>query len=572
MAKVHPLGDFADGVLIQPNVSGHVPPLVARETNLSVAMGAPGGDLVTIIYLQLGRGAEVPVPLPEYRPRPNPTGRLDNERPITINVFHETVVNTHDPIIVARLSEHNSRKGVVTICGIAGFFLREEADSNAIAAVMLDRIEHRGRDATGIAWWGLADNDNKLVPISEGVGKPTVWHQKAPVPARQFVKSMAIPTDAKAALMHTRAATQGKPEVNDNNHPIIVSDTIIGVHNGMIRNDDELWPVIGKDLRAAEVDSEVIFAAIYALVQGKQGEKKYGDTLRRLEGGAAVAWMDTREVNRLNIARVKNSPLIIGWTEAGSMFFGSTKVTVEAAAKTGGLTLVDTAECEEGDLFTFGPEGVEMERFVPPTTTWGAGGDWRQNQLKDDKKGKGKGKDKGKDKGTSRSTRSGSSAPNQASAGFLDDSDRQVQSHSDMLRALSAKQMKEGERDHTKLYGRREDNINRFVDAECAKLTAAFTQATIKDAEAKATEDAFDEAEKQGGFLREGDWCSTTLNQERFMAQLVSMPQSFPGGHYVLRVYIPELGSHETCLVRRAIEDFEFVQGIGITDGDMVLS
>lgn len=449
------------------------------------------------------------------------------------------------------------------MCGIAGFFLREEADSNAIAATMLDRIEHRGKDATGIAWWGFCDDQEQMLPITPGEGKPTVWHQKAPVPARQFVKSMAIPTDAKVALMHTRAATQGKPEVNSNNHPIVVANTIIGVHNGMIRNDAELWPVIGKDLRAAEVDSEVIFASLYALVQGKQGEKKYGDTLRRLEGGAAVAWVDTREVDRINIARVKNSPLIIGWTEAGSMFFGSTKITVEAAAKAGGLTLVDTAECEEGDLFTFGPEGVEMERFDPPESTWGASSDWRSNQI-----GSGK---INKTTKTTKSTKS-SSAPNQASRGFTDSDDRQLQTHSDMLRALGTTQIKDGERDHTKLYDRREKNIASFIDVECGKLEAAYKQATIKDAEAKATEDAFDEAEKQGGFLREGDWCSTTLNQERFMAQVVSMPQSFPGGHYVLRVYIPELGSHETCLVRRAKEDFEFVQAIGITDGDMVLS
>lgn len=456
------------------------------------------------------------------------------------------------------------------MCGIAGFFLREEADSNAIAAVMLDRIEHRGKDATGIAWWGLSAEDGTLAPITEGVGKPTVWHQKAPVPARQFVKSMAIPTDAKIALMHTRASTQGSPQVNDNNHPIVVADTIIGVHNGMIRNDAELWESIGKDLRAAEVDSEVIFGALYALVQGQQGEKKYGDTLRRLEGGAAVAWMDTREVNRLNIARVKNSPLIIGWTEAGSMFFGSTKVTVEAAAKAGGLELLDTAECEEGDLFTFGPEGVEMEKFEAPENTWGASSDWRQNQLGSKSTGKTTKVTKGGGKSASQSK--STTAPNQASKGFTDDDDRQFQSHSDMLRALGTKQIKDGERSHKKLYNRREDNIARFIDAEVAKLEAAYRSAGIEQPEAKATEDAFDEAEKQGGFLREGDWCSTTLNRETFMAQIVSMPQSFAGGHYVLRVYIPELGGHETCLVRRAIEDFEYVQGIAITDGDMVLS
>ena len=65
--------------------------------------------------------------------------------------------------------------------------------------------------------------------------------------------------------MHTRYATQGIPEWNDNNHPIITG-SVVGVHNGHVSNDDWMFKCVedyvGNDVRIAHVDSEAIFAAL----------------------------------------------------------------------------------------------------------------------------------------------------------------------------------------------------------------------------------------------------------------------------------------------------------------------
>lgn len=485
------------------------------------------------------------------------------------------------------------------MCGIAGFYLREEADGNLMAQKLLDGIEHRGKDATGVAWWGLSDPDGRPLTISEGVGKPTVWHQKAPIPARQFIKSMAIPADARIMIGHTRAATQGEPSQNENNHPISVNRTIIGVHNGMIRNDDDLWEKIGKELRAAVVDSEVIFGGIYGLVQGEPGTKEYGPFLTQLEGGAAIAWLDTREVNRLQVGRVRSSPCIFGWTEAGSLVFASTKAAMEAGAKAGGLTIVGDATLDEGEIFTFGPEGTEkMEKFDLPPATWSSSGtNWRNNQLRSGSSSSSRG---GGRRGSSTSGRSSSSsttpstsqrppvrsgsAPSGGSSGtgspesqaarkgFTDDQERQIASHTDMLRGLTDVPIKDGERKHSEIYEEREAAVERFVENE-AKTAEAELIANRKGdkAEEAATVTAFERAEEAGAFAREGDWVSTTLDGTMRMAQIVSMPQSFPQGHYVLRVYLPQTPGHDTALVRRVWSDLEFVSSVGLADPAKVL-
>ena len=62
-----------------------------------------------------------------------------------------------------------------------------------------------------------------------------------------------------SVIGHTRLPTKGSPENNDNNHPINI-DHIIGVHNGVIGNDDALFKNFDTQFdRVAEVDTEIIF-------------------------------------------------------------------------------------------------------------------------------------------------------------------------------------------------------------------------------------------------------------------------------------------------------------------------
>lgn len=69
---------------------------------------------------------------------------------------------------------------------------------------------------------------------------------------------------------HCRLKTKGSEIDNENNHPI-VRDNIIGVHNGIISNDEILFDLHRNNFRRnGRVDSEIIFALIEHYVRGDE--------------------------------------------------------------------------------------------------------------------------------------------------------------------------------------------------------------------------------------------------------------------------------------------------------------
>jgi glucosamine 6-phosphate synthetase-like amidotransferase/phosphosugar isomerase protein len=106
---------------------------------------------------------------------------------------------------------------------------------------------------------------------------------------------------------------------------------VIGVHNGVIVNDDDLFDDHGWD-RIAEVDSEAIFQLL--------ADPSLGITrLGHLIGRAAIAWFDVADATTLHLARLEGSPLVVGHTLRGSVVFASTEPLLKAAANKVGLRL-----------------------------------------------------------------------------------------------------------------------------------------------------------------------------------------------------------------------------------------
>jgi len=218
------------------------------------------------------------------------------------------------------------------MCGIAGFCLHPEEEVNAkrLSMGLLTQIVKRGQDATGAAW---VEYDNKTK-------RSSITVSKAPVSAHRFEPFIApMPIRARRAILHTRWATQGSPQDNLNNHPI-VSGGIIGVHNGVLHNDDAVFAHIGSE-RFGQVDSEAAFALIDYTSQHP------ANVLSSLKGRAALAWFDARDKRDLHLARVSDSPLVVGGTAKGSLIFASTLPLLLAGVQRSGLTLTWTEEIEE---------------------------------------------------------------------------------------------------------------------------------------------------------------------------------------------------------------------------------
>src|SRR2546422_259132 len=83
--------------------------------------------------------------------------------------------------------------------------------------------------------------------------------------------------------------TKGHPTIEVNNHPIR-HGAVVGIHNGIIENDDELLERYGLPRAHPEmtVDSE----AIFALVDARPGDVS---VLEELRGAMATAWLDERD-------------------------------------------------------------------------------------------------------------------------------------------------------------------------------------------------------------------------------------------------------------------------------------
>jgi glucosamine 6-phosphate synthetase-like amidotransferase/phosphosugar isomerase protein len=195
------------------------------------------------------------------------------------------------------------------MCGIAGYSVSSDSrlDRTVAARALLAGIAERGADAVGYAYRTTT---------------PKVALHKQRSGASALVDRILVPSDTSQLLVHVRDYTKGHPSLAANNHPIRHGG-VVGIHNGIIVNDDELFARDGIQRAVAEmtVDSEIIFA-LAARSRGRTAR-----TLEQLVGSMATAWLDEARPE-LIVARGMGRPVWIG-TCGGSFFFASTRQALE---------------------------------------------------------------------------------------------------------------------------------------------------------------------------------------------------------------------------------------------------
>ena len=128
-----------------------------------------------------------------------------------------------------------------------------------------------------------------------------------------------------SVIGHTRAATTGDVTIR-NAHPFKYGH-IVGAHNGMIQNWDEIKGHKDK----MQVDSEIIF--------GRLSHLKYKDALEELLGYYAVSFVD-HNPRALHLAKETTAPLRLSyWKKAKTLFWGSTDSILKDGLKSHGLNL-----------------------------------------------------------------------------------------------------------------------------------------------------------------------------------------------------------------------------------------
>lgn len=185
------------------------------------------------------------------------------------------------------------------MCGIVGVLAfgdlpkDKEAVRQEIMQVLSTELmlatEPRGKDATGAV---ILFKDGNYYGVKRGT-KVSSFLAKFGTSKETYGSLLDVwkktKTPVKAFVGHCRATTKGSTYDNNNNHPIKVGN-IVGIHNGTLKNDDEIFKNL-ECKRDGNVDSEAIFrlAAHYT----NNGEEPFTmdvlkEIVHRLDGSFSV--------------------------------------------------------------------------------------------------------------------------------------------------------------------------------------------------------------------------------------------------------------------------------------------
>lgn len=243
------------------------------------------------------------------------------------------------------------------MCGIAGYSLSEKSavDQTLAAQTLLAAISERGSDAVGYAY---------RIP-----GLPIAVHKQRGG-ASALLDELGVPAGARQTLVHVRDYTKGHPSLTANNHPIR-HGAVVGIHNGIIVNDEEILADHGFERAAPDmtVDSEAIFALAEEASSRPQA-------LEELRGSMAAAWLDEREGEALYLARGIGRPLWVGEGRR-ELFFASTRGALELVERYAGVrlrkrevgegTLLEAADGRVAESASFEPDRSFVEESpLPP--------------------------------------------------------------------------------------------------------------------------------------------------------------------------------------------------------------
>ena len=182
------------------------------------------------------------------------------------------------------------------MCGIFGIILsdRSEFKPQLVASTVKDLFklsESRGKEAAGLAIYG----PDTIHVYKDAVSATSLIHSndyKALL--KQALES--VPLSDKGTLArpfgligHSRLVTNGAQQVHDNNQPVVAGG-LVGIHNGIVVNDQSLWAAFPSLDRKYKVDTEIILSlARKFYTETNSWTEAIRSTFGLIEGTASIA-------------------------------------------------------------------------------------------------------------------------------------------------------------------------------------------------------------------------------------------------------------------------------------------
>ena len=256
------------------------------------------------------------------------------------------------------------------MCGIVGYIGNEQA-----APILLDglsKLEYRGYDSAGIA---VRDSDGNINIVK----------------AKGRLKGLIEKTDSGNAVHgtcgigHTRWATHGEPS-ETNAHPHMSDDgNVVGVHNGIIENYQELKEKLLKKGYSfySSTDTEVAIKLVDYYY------KKYEHTpvdainhaMVRIRGSYAFAFIFKDYPDEIFVAR-KDSPMIIGVSDGNCYVASDVPAILKYTRNVYYIGNMEIAKLGDGKAVFYNLDGDEIEKELVEIK-WDAQGGFEHFMMKE---------------------------------------------------------------------------------------------------------------------------------------------------------------------------------------------
>lgn len=236
------------------------------------------------------------------------------------------------------------------MCGIVGYIGKNQ--SAPILLNGLAKLEYRGYDSAGIA----VRNGDSPVQVVKAKGRLKVLAEKT---------NDGQSVIGTCGIGHTRWATHGEPS-ETNAHPHITDDyNVVGVHNGIIENYQELRDKLTRNGYSfySSTDTEVAIKLIDYYY------KKYEHTpvdavnhaMVRIRGSYAFAIMFKEYPGEIYVAR-KDSPMILGVNDDGCYVASDVPAILNYTRNVYYIGNMEIGRLSDGQITFYNLDGDEIEK------------------------------------------------------------------------------------------------------------------------------------------------------------------------------------------------------------------